>query len=290
MHRVVVGLEKWLLEKPGESEQTMSNIGRLPSAIHAYWTNQDHGFMHTQKVVSRISAFLEFCPNMLRSAQLLNFLPAEIWANLCWSSTFHDLGYFFDYSFTEHQEWGAKLAKYCFEGEIPDLQLACLINTIAEHDYFSQIVNRKPLPDIFLDNPLAEIFRLADKTTGTPAQEIERYYLTGKRYNRPFFNPDIKLDRRLDLNGQMLDIDIISIFMYLFALSPQDFFYAETSRLYSQWEIGGDIHNQGKKFAFLEIKKLARQKEGLSIAEWKQIEKIYDCFFAHYSLPHPLRK
>lgn len=290
--RVRLGLERLANNSlMPESKRAKEDLKILTEAIDKYWLDQEHGYFHSNKVASRIEYLLEYCPNLNRDLRLCNLTPVEVNCVLAWACIFHDLGYFFGYNFVDHQSFGGLLFRYCFIVEVCDDDLLEYMETsISCHDYFCPLVNRTAMPDVFMENSMAEIFRLADKTTGTPAQEIERYYLTGKTYGRRYFNPDIPLARRFDLNCELSDIDQITAFLYHFAITPTDFFYVETAWLYASWQDSNTKRNKGKRGSYLAIKRLTLDVEHLGIDTWKEIEVIYRKFFDNYRIPHPLDK
>lgn len=285
LERVKIGLNSWIKNQPKDPDRVALDLEKLPEAIDKYWNDPEHGFPHTLKLGKRLDSIFPSCPNVIRSAKIMNMLPIDIEANLSWSAILHDLGYFFGYSFADHQKFSAELAKYAFFREVPEFTLAALVSSISHHDYFSPLVNKTSLPTVFMDNPLAEIFRLADKTTGTAAEEVSRYYLTGKLYNRVYYDPTIPLERRLDLNSCLKDVDQISVFLYIFSMTPLDFLYTETSRLYHEWETSNSVRNRGKRGAYLAIKKLTLDTEKLGQPAWQEIKEIYREFFKTYNIP-----
>ena len=110
------------------------------------------------------------------------------------------------------------------------------------HDYFSQQLNGKRYHE-----PKSiewQIVRLADRTSVSICDEIQRYRDTWKRLGTPLFNPDIPTTEReefsFDKMGQYSKkwrIDEISFFVALLMITWDDFADPLLGERYEQWAI-----------------------------------------------------
>lgn len=244
-----------------------TEIENFYSALVEFETNTDHGLAHSHLVFDRSLEVIDGCPNIARIMSFSGLENQQITALLSWASLLHDFGRFLGYDLIEHQKFGAELAKQIFAGQA---EVTLLMEMLANHDYICPLVDGQALPLPLLFNPLAEIFRLADKTSLAPAEEIERYYLTGKRLGGVFYNPALTLDQRADFSFSLQQKEFLSYFLVLFAIQPTDFFLSETAELYRRWA-------EGKKDAVHKINLLALA-EKLTPDQFVEIEKIIDDF------------
>lgn len=239
------------------------------TAVNAAAVCEDHGFPHNLNVFNRALECLEKCPNLSRLMQSRDNREKTTY-ELAWASTLHDFYRFLGADFASHQRLGAELAKRLFKKRHP-IEADNIFSMLVCHDYLCPLVNGQlPLPSVFLGNPLPEIFRLADKTSVSPAEEIHRYYLTGKRLNAVFYNPQITFDQRIDFKWSLKQNEHLAFFLVFFAIQPTDFFFTETSELYRQWA-------QGKQEAAYKIIELGSQ-EGLGRDDLLAIKEIISRF------------
>ena len=281
--RLLIGFESW--SAPDDYKNQF--INKLPSIINEYWWSWHHGLDHSLRVISRLHELAEQSPKIM--AFYWNNLPAKtdkqkeqkIAGLLHWAAILHDLGRFFGFSLEDHQQFGAILARSCFDTDL-DLEVGLmaqrLYNLIACHDYLTPQISGYGLPQVFYDEPLAELFRLADKTLLTPAEEMKRYYETGKWLKTPFYKPELTDDARFDFSTEEKDRDALCYAMILFAIQPQDFLYQETATAYAEWA-------KGKYYAFRELIRQARE-ENLSAEDILKIHGIMERFFAKFNLPN----
>ncbi|MFA6594336.1 MAG: HD domain-containing protein [Candidatus Buchananbacteria bacterium] len=271
MSRILIGIENITTV----SKYKLQFIEQLPSIIRDFWQNDHHGLNHSFFVFSRALELLERSPSLKRHCLNMTFdeMPEKkeekIKALLTWAALLHDFGRALGFSFEEHQDFGANLARSCFleddDAEVADMSWR-LRNLIIDHDYLRPEIDGKKFPEIFFIDPLAEAFRLADKTSITPAAEMLRYYQTGKRVKNVFYDPEITDAVRFDFSRRNGKRDMICYAFNLFLLQPENFFYRETADAYAQW-------SKGKLEAFRELIRQAREAENLSA---KQILEIHD--------------
>ena len=110
------------------------------------------------------------------------------------------------------------------------------------HDYFSQQLNGKRYHE-----PKSiewQIVRLADRTSVSICDEIQRYRDTWKRLGTPLFNPDIPLIEREEFSFDKMSkydekwrIDEISFFVALLMITWDDFADPLLGERYEQWAI-----------------------------------------------------
>jgi len=139
-----------------------------------------------------------------------------------------------------------------------------------------------PLPLAFLINPLAEVFRLADKTSLPPVAEIERYHQSGKNFGTVFFVPELTDEFRFDFSRGTADWDQINYFFTFFLLGSHDFFFGETRDAYRNWCYNkkGNKHRAAEK-----IIEFAKQ-EGLDKQQLRRVVDLFDRFSERFDLPH----
>jgi hypothetical protein len=282
MHRLLIGLEQ--LDLPEAEKKRLTEM--LPSAVYDFWRNGDHGLKHSKTVYLTAKKYLSLCP-ILRAECLKQYeREATIDALLTWAALLHDFGRFFGTGYRtleEHQLFGAQLASACFKQDLEPGIVIGLRAMIERHDYICPFVDHVDFPILFYSFPLAEIFRLADKTSLPPAAELERYYETGKRLEGIFFHSHLTDDLRFSFDRSKLDDwDMLNYFLILFCIQPSDWFFEETRNLYQQWEKAAG----GKKQAIIRLSQWAR-REGLSVDQLQQFGRILMNFFDHFHLPHP---
>ncbi len=200
--------------------------------------NDDHGKRHSYDVYSRALKLLHTDEAFLRYCQEnsgLNIFECE--EVLRWSSILHDLTRFLGYGNISHQTGGAKLA-LAMLNFLPAKMLTQICYCLREHDYFNPLINGKPMPES-LKHPLADIFRLADKTSISPEEEISRWWKTGERHKTPFYNPTITEAERFHLeNLREARVDQVSHYLVFFALQSGDFHHAFCQEEYASWARG----------------------------------------------------
>lgn len=267
-------------------------IEPLRAAVHEFWRNTDHGLEHSRQVFDRALLIIRSCPNLLRHCNMHGISLNDTVDLLKWAAILHDFTRFAGYpTLAQHQRAGSNLAYYCFKDEIFDHLGTALFNMLVHHDYICEFVNGEQLPKAFIDCPLAEIFRLADKTSLPPAKELIRYHKTGTRVNaaRPpnetavsFFDPNLTFEQRFNHFDNHAGWDFLNYFLLLFAIQPSDWFYGETRDLYREWQekTGG-----GKSTACAKILELAAA-EGLDGEKIFKLSTVLDAFFRKFNLPN----
>lgn len=238
--------------------------------IRDFFTCKDHGFAHSLAVWKRCLAIIEASPNLWHLAS--NGKNALL--SLMWACVFHDFSRFIEnVDFQLHEAISAALV----QDIIPNYPgISLMRRFIAYHDYFCPLIDGRPMPTEIMI-PIGEIFRLADKTSNSPAEEIQRYYETGKRHGTPFFNYALPEKIRFDFVKNHAHRDMLTWFLILFAIQPSDFLYRETSQCYAIWA-------EGKREAFFKIGDLCRQ-EGLEPQRKKILGLIRHFCCKHHIKP-----
>lgn len=248
MQRILVGLENLPAISPYTKDETQSILEHLPSSVRAFFESEDHGLAHSKKVFARAMEICQApeCSDMVNLLKKISEATDEdIRRLLSWASILHDIGRLINgSSFGNHEQFGAYFAKACFP-EISDFHRNSLFAMIANHDYI--IVSPKaPIPKIVLahlKNILTDIFRLADKTSLSATEEINRYFKAGQRiwkeeFNKNLFNPAITLKERLawmencDQSDHWDQWQFNSIF---FMIDDHSWMYQPSRLLYRRW-------------------------------------------------------
>ena len=229
-----------------------SNVERL---VNDFWENSDHGFSHSQAVWRRCQEIIRESPLLWQLAKIqVGDNEAEAKRVLILASISHDLARFLGAPFQLHEWQSTEIAKKTLIGS----SLAYPVcSAIVHHDYINYLVSGYDFPyNVIL--PLSEIFRLADKTSLSPKDELLRYYATGRRLapDRLLFDPSITDEVRFDLQHVNDQCDYLTWFLLIFALQSTDFLYGDTRDAYAYWA-------RGKKEALETIGDLCRQEEYL---------------------------
>jgi len=255
-----------------------SNItaSELTTAGRRFAENYDHGLKHSQEVWQKAKTIANSCPNLtwLLTSQIRSMTGEMIFR---WAALLHDFPRFLGFNSLKHQYAGAVMAAVIFSGLADKQLLQTLGHSLLRHDYISRIAEFDSLPPELME-PLPEIFRLADKISLPPVEEIVRYYLAGKYSDNTFFNEATETNNRFDLRGNRTDWDQIQHFLLLFSIQKEDFFFAETAAVYQKWA-------RGKPRAWQKILDLARQDEGLPSEKIQKIDDVLRAFHQHFQIP-----
>lgn len=275
-HDLTEYLLEGLLLNSFNSVLVEGNQAKIKKAVSDYFADYEHGVKHSQGVWSRCRQIIANAPNVWRLA--LSKLPeADNWEILFWSSVMHDFSRFLEIDFAYHEKTSADLSSQIFAGRGREFA-GILWRVIAWHDYFCPLANGRPLP-VEIMHPLAEIFRLADKTSVSPEQEVMRYYETGKKTGTPFFNPDLPDSARYDFVHNQKQRDQLTWLLLIFTMQPTDFIYKETSWLYQRWL-------RGKATAMAKVRELAAKEKDINGQPIDQ-EKVTQIILNLYK-PHEL--
>lgn len=223
--------------KTGKGAEFFKNKGECrenwEQAVEKHFANADHGQAHGRNVALRALYYLAKSPNM-SDCHDRHFGGGALQNNIVTAaSIFHDFGRSMGFSTADHEEPSAWIAFHAYDG-LPVIVREQIFNCIRRHDYFCPIVDGTPMPDVF-DNPLAEIVRLADKTSVAPDLEVRRWWDCGKEYGTNFFDRSISDDVRFDLQHNYPKRDQLTYLLMIFALQPRDFLYAEAAEHYRCW-------------------------------------------------------
>lgn len=253
------------------------------TAVSEFYANEDHGYAHSLAVYNRLKEIARQSPKMMRLAigphRYINEPDERVFAQriervFTWAAMLHDLMRFFGFGTPDHEIPAAKLARAAFdqEFELPDWLAKALIR----HDYFCPIADGEELPMLFLESSLAEIFRLADKTSLSPADEVDRWRKCGQRYGTKFYDPSLLDDVRFDLSHNYEQRDQLTYLFMLFAVQPSDFYAQEAAEIYRQWALG-------KAEALRRIMAIAREERVSERVVMATIKR----FHLYHGLPMP---
>jgi len=278
--RMLLGLEKTPYDPIIDAKQALTD----------YWHCPLRGFKHS------ITIYKKACYLLFNSKNAIHQISANDWdyeivkASLLWASIIHELGDFFHLTPIEYGHWGIVVAENAFPAETNKCQLNPLTAMLYPYIYTSSITNHPILYGDFCLDPFSDIFRLAHKIALSGAEQVRRLYAIHQSKKIPFFNRKLNLSRRLALDYDFSDLDTCSHCLYLFLLSPGDFFYPETINAYSNWETAKGKKNSGKLGAWRMLKSIALEEEKVSEADWQDIQEIYFEFIRYFELDKSAEK
>ncbi|MEK7072707.1 MAG: HD domain-containing protein [Patescibacteria group bacterium] len=218
-------------------EICLEQAGVFPSVTRQYFENTDHGFRHSQAVWDRCQEIIRQSPLLWQMTKMqIDCTESCALKVLILASIFHDIGRFLGSSFETHEAVGAELARIIVEGSCIE---EAFFHAILHHDYISPLVSGQEMPYSAM-LPFSEIFRLADKTSISPKDEIRRYHQTGKRVapDVPVFDLTIPDEIRFNFNSGFKKGDELSWFLIIFALQSTDFTYGDSRDAYAYWARG----------------------------------------------------
>jgi len=253
------------------------------TAVGEFYANEDNGYAHSLAVYNRLKEIAKQSPKMMQLVigphRYVNEPDERVFLQrvervFTWAAMLHDLMRFFGFGTPDHEIPAVKLARAAFgqEVELPDW----LANAMIRHDYFCPIADGEEVPMLFLESSLAEMFRLADKTSLPPADEVDRWRKYGRRYGTKFYNRDLPDDVRFDLPHNYEQRDQVTYLLMLFAVQPSDFYAHEAAEIYRRWALG-------KAEALRRIMAIAREER---VSE-RAVMDIIQRFHRHYGLPMP---
>jgi len=214
-----------------------TNPYEIDAIVDRFFTSKDHGFKHSVQVWKRCKKIKDVSPTIWNEAQL-GLSCADSLKVLLLASLFHDIARFWT-DFKNHEQASADFV-FNLLGPFNQKIASYTRDAIVRHDYFCFLADGTDFPDN-LRQPLSEIFRLADKTSLSPADEIIRYHQTAQRLHSgmPIFDPMISDDIRFDLaNNLSRRTDELTWFLMIFALQSTDFIFGDTRDAYAAWAGG----------------------------------------------------
>ena len=242
------------LEAGSPYYRTASKIGNIDVLAETFMNNSDHGYEHSVKVWMRCLEIFPKAPRILAKAtQDFGNLETVCYL-LQFTCLWHDLSRFLGYDSKEHQRVSAELA-YChlYSRKIKPIYCQVLYDAIVHHDFLGREFDQILQP-AETTTAMGEIFRLADKTSSSPQEELERWYLTGKRFpETKFIDFDLPDKIRFDFAHNMADRDFLTYFLLFFGLSKHHFYSAKAQSIYQEWA-------KGKISAFIWMLKLTEKE------------------------------
>lgn len=261
----------------------------VEQALTDYWHCPLRGFKHS------LAIYKKACYLLFNSKNALHQISANDWdyemikSSLLWASILHELGDFFHLTQIEYGHWAIVLAENSFENEAKLGQLNPLTAMLYPYIYNASITNHPILYGDFCLDPIGDIFRLSHKIALSGAEQVRRLYAIHQSKNIPFFDRNINLKRRFAFDYDFSGLDTCSYCLYLFLLSPGDFFYPETISAYRHWETAKG-KNSGKLGAWRMLKSIATEDEIIADRDWQDIEEIYLEFIRYFELDKSAEK
>lgn len=203
-------------------------------ALSEFLRSRDHGLMHMADVFVRSLEILErFPPDEQKHISIWRI---EL---IC---LFHDAGRFVvpissarNYAKRKrkaqilHEYAGALLAQaFGFKDRV-------VREGILRHDFFSDEFDKRTKAPLAIE---AQIVRLADKVSISPADEIARYDEYRKKFNFPLFHPETPFSFRAKWNFSFARdprTDQLCYFFVVLALRPEDFLHSVLREYYREW-------------------------------------------------------
>jgi len=228
------GSDFYHTEKENLKDYTGDFVKDTTNAIDEFFTNSDHGYTHSINVYKRSREIIY----SIREEDHKSKIDKTEYINIQkWAAIFHDISRFYGASGIEHKRISKEIANNVFyqnnigeDGFIKSMVLLC----IEKHDWFNLNISNGVEKEVRM-NHVIDIFRLADRTSLSPKEELERYYETGKRYKTPFFNPELSMHDRFDFKNNYKKRDIITHFLLIFIFNEDYLFFSTTIRLYNEW-------------------------------------------------------
>lgn len=203
-------------------------------AVDEYFQIADHGYAHSVNVYKRCEEIVYL---IKEEDVAFNIDKIEYLNILKLASIFHDLSRFYGVSGFNHEHVSKELAEnvlYQGKNKSNDYIKSMVLLCIERHDWFSLDISGG-IREELKKTPIVDIFRLADKTSTSPEEELNRHYETGKRYKTPFFNPELGMHQRFNFKNNHKERDVITHFLLFFLFNEHNFFFNTTSRLYKEW-------------------------------------------------------
>ena len=243
-----------------------------------FFKNADHGYRHSRQVWDSCLDIIKYSPKLFKKVEE-TFTEREALFLLMWASVLHDFSRFLGFAGQEHEAASAELARNLFQAHLyKSLTCQTIWAMLINHDYFNPIIDGGNPPET-LYHPLVDIFRLADCTSLSPPDETTRYYETGLRFGTPFFNPELTDENRFDPRFDWNRRDMITWFLPILALRPQDFTHPETQTYYGRWA-ERKVERVKKRIRELAERYLNDGGRKISTAEMNEIGAIIDRFCA----------
>ncbi len=218
---------------PGLSRNAEKHYG---GALSDFLRSRDHGLLHMADVYVRSIEILERFPSDERE-------HISVW-RIELISLFHDAGRFVvpiktarNYAKRKrkaeilHEYAGALLAQ-AFGFKDPVVR-----EGILRHDFFSAEFDLRTKAPQAIE---AQIVRLADKTSISPAGEIMRYDEYRKTFNFPLYHPQTSFAFRKKWNFSYARdprTDQLCYFFLVLALRPEDFIHPVLQEYYREWSL-----------------------------------------------------
>ena len=147
---------------------------------------------------------------------------------------------------------------------------------VEHHDFFCAMVDGCPMPPILRTFPLAEVLRLADRTSITPEEEINRWWLYGRKAGTPLLDLSLKDEVRFTFDRKKARVDQVTFFLMLFAIQRRDFFFEENGESFAQWAEGRGLAWARIEEIFAEENCSAKELQAMNniVSEFHRVKKF----------------
>ena len=206
--------------------------------VKEYFSNTFCGHAHCQAVSDRALEILSLAPGIVElNHDEFHLSLVEQQQLLSWGAILHDIAKFAGHKKNQnHEEPGSLVAEFGFRQLRPELS-GGLMRMIQHHDFFCSKVDGHPMPPDLRSYPLAENLRLADRTSVPPDMEVLRWWHYGRHFKTVLFDKNLEDSVRFGFRKEAR-VDQLTFFMMIFALQPEDFFYGENRKIFSDWARG----------------------------------------------------
>jgi hypothetical protein len=233
-----------VFETQNENDKNKNSTQHL--TLLNFWNNKDHGLEHEYNVYCRAREIGDE-REIINEKKIRKYLFYPM-------AMFHDLARNISYPEHDmqkqrkekrndnlHELYWAKLfssISHRFWKQLSEDDRNAIIDYLCNHDYMTPKLNGKKFHE-----PMSiegQITRLADRTSVSPVQEVERYWITGKRLWTPLYLPEITEQQRKEFSFEKIWeysknklIDQCMFFACIFAVQPDHFSDETLQQIYA---------------------------------------------------------
>ena len=256
-------------------QRTIATEQKRHGIVTRYFSHTHYGYNHGLAVSKRALKSLFYSPGIKEACQdVYHFTDAQMQSLLTWASIFHDMGKFAGHP-RHHEQPGSNIVSFAFQQMGKDLSKA-LQQMVEHHDFFCAMVDGCPMPPILRTFPLAEVLRLADRTSITPEEEINRWWLYGRKAGTPLLDLSLKDEVRFTFDRKKARVDQVTFFLMLFAIQRRDFFFEENGESFAQWAEGRGLAWARIEEIFAEENCSAKELQAMNniVSEFHRVKKF----------------
>jgi len=264
-----------------ELQNAIASEQKRHGIVTRYFSHTHYGYNHGLAVSKRALELVFYSPGIKEFCQdVYHFTDAQMQSLLTWAAVFHDMGKFAGHP-RHHEEPGSNIISFAFQQLGPEVSKA-LQQMVEHHDFFCAIVDGCSMPPILRTFPLAEVLRLADRTSITPEEEVNRWWLYGRKAGTPLLDGSLPNEVRFTFDRKKARVDQLTFFLMLFAIQRRDFFFTDNAESFSQWA-------KGRGSALSRIADIFAE-EGCSAKELQAMYRIVHEFHEHKKFEMPDRR